>query len=85
MAEHNTHVPGFIAQSERVEWRNVYAENPPRTGEWRGPLTRHKEQLEEQADDMLGGWDRIAVERIETRTTITRYPISPHAGEETKG
>lgn len=61
-----------------VRWRNVYK------GAAHGLLRESREQADKNVNESPE-FPRIAVERIETTTTITRYPIAPHAGEETQG
>lgn len=63
-----------------VEWRNVYRDF--HGDEQVQPVGFPTRELLDEFTDTTG---RIAIERIETRTTITRYPIPPLAGEETKG
>ena len=58
----------------RVEWRNVY---PREAGVQAGQYATREECDAAQSEKV----PRIAVEML----TITRYPIPPHAGEETKG
>ena len=68
----------------RVEWRNVY-DGP--FGVFTGSVTFQFRPLSDAYAEAAArdGCKRIAVEEVTTVTTITRHPIPPHAGEETKG
>lgn len=58
----------------RTEWRNVY---PAGSDCYAGTYPTREKCDAAQSESV----QRIAVEML----TITRYPIPPHAGEETKG
>lgn len=64
-----------------VEWRNVYRDEDGNRVSGFTHISR--EQADQSA--LWSHVSRIAVEEVTTVTTITRYPIPPHAGEETKG
>lgn len=59
----------------RTEWRNVYADGS------KGAWFTQRWVLDLQKP--IG--KRVAVEERIITETITRHPIPPHAGEETKG
>lgn len=67
----------------KVEWRNVYEDGVRSVS---GYDTRQQADDAANMTQMIDRVKRIAIERITyCIVDITRYPIPPHAGEETKG